>query len=324
MSIHPSNINRRYDIQNHQEQNYKIINPINYSYNGINLNNNGNQNNNNLQYYNVNKQNNKNYSNEDYNLQNQLKHSLKEMYLNNINMNAIQKKLEKENRLKEEKEEIMKFSNNKRSEDLRDYQEKIKNKNMLFNEYINYNNLNDYYSNLNTEPNLNDNSRVNNSNTDKYDSYYNKNKLNFMSLKNKSILEVKNSIKPLRNNERNLSNKIGHDYYSDDKPLFTENNNSEYLNFLNKYEYKHRFGKKVKNFNTMGDYDRISLYNSNNRDSNSPYKAILEKNKLDKVCARDIYLGDSELKHNPITNPMSYVDSNRYKNYIKYISSNDK
>jgi len=256
-------------------------------------------------------------------LQFQLKQSLKDMYVKHIHDNMKRKEDEKQKRIREEREIIEKVNELRKSEDLKHKYEQQVMKKMLFKDYVSANNLGQFYQNKQEETM----------------------KPEFGT----SGLRFIQSMKPRRQNELNLSNKIVRDYYKENQELYS--NSPNFFNKQNKnddFNYK-KHGKKMTNFVDMSLYFNDLKFNQLNlRDKEKEYLQTIQNEggisgqgqgrvmensikhspyyKREKVVERgintlpDIYLGESTLRQNPITNPVNYFDESRYKNYLNFIS----
>lgn len=295
------------------------------------------------------------FQNNNY-IQNQLKQSLKDMYVKDIYNNIKRRELEKQNKIKEEKEIIEKNNNLRKSEDMKNKYEQMLMKKMLFKDYITSNNLEQFYNKSKVDINENTNS-YNNGKDERNSSPFNVNiqsqqnievdKLN-TSVFNQSGFRFLQSIKPKRLNEKNLSNKIVRDYYKENSDLYSNS-----INFFNKdnknddLNFK-KHGKKMNNFvdmslyynepqykqlavrekekeylQTQGSQTELRAVNDYNKIQSNPHFLVngsIRKNNKGIYTLPDIYLGESKLKQNPITNPVNYVDEERYKNYLNFLS----
>ena len=247
-------------------------------------------------------------------IQNDLRQSLKDMYLRNIDFNLQRKNAEREKKIIEEREYISKMDFIRKNQEQRAKEDQQKMKKLLFHEYINYNNLGNFYSN---EGQLND-------------VYYNQFK---EKKENTDDHRTLNTEKDFSNNHKlnfkkkenlNISNKICRNYFEENKALFNENANSDYFKTSGKIEEKLK-GKKMGNFVEMGQYYNEEKFKESSslrvpsgyNNSNSKLlqiKPYVSQNRQNQV------LGNSELKHNPITNPINYFDEGRYKGYLNFIA----
>jgi hypothetical protein len=280
-------------------------------------------------------------------LNNELKSSLRDMYLRNINLNSERRKYEKEINIKTEQDQLKKLSDLRRSEDLKMRQDQQNMKKLLFNDYIKSNNLNNYYQANENNLYKNDCNSSNLISNNRYAQDNNNQDYNYENIKMNSVLPVikekslnkdlfnqsgfkfMQSLKPKRNNEQNLSNKICKNYYQDNKSLFNEDSSVNYYlkNLTNNEKENKRHGKKMSNFYDMSVYyDKAAFEASSQKNTNS----IIANNKSKEVKSfkpnisperQNVYLGKSSLRQNPITNPTNYFDEQRYQNYLKFISS---